>query len=158
MLFQWLSLRLTEEEIQYAGKLWSIPENSLALRCKFREELMAIHTWMLADMLQTMFPDEEEFHAMLGAVLSQIYEHLANATDVDYGTWGLSLTAKWNGYSAAMPSTHQQGPLWVLAKHIDSNLFGERRFDFQAQHAMVTYIGVTMKHLGKTLAKYGIRE
>jgi len=157
VLFEWLALRLTEEKIQWTASLCQITTWTPELRRKFREELIAIQTWMLVDMLQPMLPDKDELLSIVDAVHSQVYEHLAQPVNVDYRTWGASLTKKWDEYNAAMACKHQQGPLWELAKKIDANLFGECRRDFQAQSAMMTYIGVTMKNLGKTLMKYEVR-
>ena len=112
LLCRWLSLHLTEAQIQYAAEVWRIPIETPDLDHKFREELIAIHTWMLGDYLLSVFPDKEKLYAMLDTVHYRVYESLATVPDIDYRTWKAMLARKWDGYYAAMVSTHQEGSFW----------------------------------------------
>ena len=123
------------------------------MRRKFKEELLAIQTWILVDACQVMFPNRDVLYPLLDSVHSLVYEQLAGSVDIDYRTWGMSLAKKWDEYNAAMAS-NPKSPFWELAKKIDTNLFGGCRRDFQAQNAMMIYIEVTMKHFNEALGKY----
>ncbi len=121
LLYQyWLSLRLSEAEMQETAEQWHISTWTPELRRKFRQELVAIHTWMLADACQALLLDPDQIRSLLNSVCWEVYQHLAETKELDYPTWGESLANRWDEYTAAMT----EGAVWNLAKMIDMNLFG----------------------------------
>jgi len=63
---------------------------------------------------------------------------------------------KYSEYYTAIETDHPSTPLWVLAKLVNKNLFGEIKEDLSIQMKVTAYFGLSVEHLGKALNKYAI--
>ncbi len=66
------------------------------------------------------------------------------------------LRVKYIQYNKAMETEHSATPLWVLAKLINKNLFGEFKKDINFQTTIIAQITSSMKHLKGLIKKFDV--
>jgi hypothetical protein len=112
--------------------------------------------WLIVRACERVFDDENKRNDCLDIFHHLSYERYIKGTEEDFGMWMKSMGEKYMKYEQAMNIDHPSTPLWVLAKVINKNLFGEVKEDIWVQGAIGAHIGIPVKHLEELIKKYDI--
>jgi len=157
VLYHWLSLSLTENEIRTKAKDFGLEIKSDKDFSKIFEELLAFNMWIIVYTCEGVIEDEDKRNTCLDIFHHLVYKRHTEGKDEDFGKWMGSLaTDKYGEYYTAIETDHPSNPSWVLAKVFNKNLFGEIKEDLFIQMNITAYFGFSVEHLGKILRKYDI--
>ena len=155
VLYRWLSKFLTKEAIKKTAK-------DLGFKLRRRDyskvfgELVVLYMWLIVYTCEGVLVDENKRNECLDIFHHLVYERHTERTQEDFGKWMKSMGAKYIEYDKAMKTDHPSTPLWVVAKLINRNLFGEIREDWLLQMHIITHVELFVKHLGKAIKQYGV--
>jgi len=157
VLYYWLSISLNEKEIREKAEDFGFKIRSDNDFSKIFEELLALNMWIIVYTCEGVIDDEDKQNACLDIFHHLVYKRHTEGKDEDFWKWMGSLaTDKYSEYYTAIETDHPSTPLWVLAKLVNKNLFGQIKKDLIVQAKIVTYFGLSVEHLGKALIKYDI--
>ena len=156
VLYYWLSQRLTREAIEETAKDLDFRIKNSEDFDRIFEELFALNMSLIIDACEKVFEDEDRRNECLDIFHHIVYERHNKGTEEHFRKWMTSMGTKYIEYVKAMETQHPSTPLWVLAKVINKNLFGEVKESFVAQVEIGAYVGIPAKHLGELIKKYDI--
>jgi len=156
VLYHWLSKRLTKKAIEESAKELHFDIRSNKNFHKIFKELLVLNMWLIVRTCERIFEDEDEQNECLDIFHHLAYERYIKGTKEDSGKWMKSMGTKYIEYNRAMNTDHPSTPLWVLAKLINKNLFGEVKEDIWVQTEIGAYVGIPAKHLEELIKRYDI--
>ena len=156
VLHFWLSNRLTGEAIKETAEDFDFKISSNKDFNKMFQELFALNMWLIVRSCERVFEDVDKRNECLDIFHRLVYERYSQDIGENFGKWMKLMGAKYIEYIKAMETEHPSGPLWVLAKLINTNLFGKLKKDPFVQAAIGGYVGILAKHLEELMKKYDI--
>jgi len=156
VLYYWLSQCLAKQAIKETARDLDFKIESDEDSDKILQELFALNMWLVVRACERVFEDEDKRNECLDIFHHLVYERRTEETEKGFGKWMTSMGAKYIEYTKAMETEHPSTPLWVLAKVVNKNLFGELREDPFLQPHIGAYVGITAKHLEELIGKYDI--
>jgi hypothetical protein len=152
----WLSQRLSKQAVEETAKDLGFPICTNEDFNKVFDEMFSLNMWLIVRACQKVFEDQDKRNDCLDIFHRVAYERYIQGTEEDFGEWIKSMGAKYIGYNTAMNMDHPVNRLWVLAKLINKNLFGEFKKDLFVQMGIGAYIGIPGKHLEELIKKYDV--
>lgn len=156
VLYNWLSKDLTEKAIKEFAK-------DLEFRIKNKEEfngileeLSILGMWLIVYTCEGVLKDEDKRNECLDIFHRFVYERNVEGAEEDFNKWWVFMGTKYIEYNKAMETDHPSTPLWVVAKLVNKNLFGEIKKDPILQMKIMAHISLNIKHLGELIKKYDI--
>ena len=156
VLYYWLSQRLSKEAVKQTAKDLDFKIKSNEDFNKIFQELFALNMWSIVRTCDRVFEDEDKRNECLHIFHHFVYERHTEGIEENFGKWMTLMGAKYIEYIKAMETEHPSGPLWVLSKVINRNLFGEVKEDIILQVEIGAYVGIPAKHLEELIKKYDI--
>jgi hypothetical protein len=156
VLYYWLSERLTKKSIEESAKELHFEIRSSEDFDKIFRELLILNMWLITRICERVFEDENKRNECLDIFHHLAHERHIEGTEEDFSKWMKLTGTKYIEYNTAMDTNHPSTPLWVLAKLINKNLFGEVKEDIWVQMEISAYAGIPTKHLEELMEKYDI--
>ncbi len=156
VLYYWLSQRSSKKAVKQTAKDLDFKIKSNEDFNKIFQELFALNMWSIVRTCERVFEDEDKRNECLDIFHHFVYERRTEGIEENFGKWMTLMGAKYIEYIKAMETEHPSGPLWVLSKVVNKNLFGEVKKDPFLQMAIGDYVGLSVKHLGEAIKKYNI--
>ena len=156
VLYYWLSKDLSKKAIKKTAKELRFKIKNDNDFSRIFEELIAFYMWIIVYTCEGVIEDRDKRNACLDIFHYLVYKRHTQGTDEDFGKWMKSIVQKYSEYYTAIETNHPSTPLWVLAKLVNKNLFGEIKWDITVQMKITAYFGLSVEHLGKALKKYDI--
>ena len=154
VLYHWLSLQLTKEQIEKTANDLDFKIKSDKDFNKILQELFTLNMWLIVYSCEGAFEDIDKRNECLDIFHRIVYERHTEGTEEAFGQWMMSLGAKYDAYAKAMATEHPVNPLWVFGKLISKNLFGKVRKDVLLQAQIAIYVVASTKHLPELIEKY----
>ena len=156
VLYFWFSRRLTKDAIKEIAKSWDFKIKGNEDFNKILQELFVLNMWSIVHSCERVFDDENKRNECLDIFHRLVYKRHIEGTEENFSKWMMSMGVKYIEYDRAMKTEHHLGPLWVLSKVVNKNLFGEVKKDPILQMEIGNYVGLSVKHLGEAVKKYDI--
>ena len=156
VLYYWLSRRLTKKAIKETAKSWGFKLKGNEDFNKILQEIFAFNMWSIVRTCERVFEDDDKRNECLDVFHHLVYERHTEGTEENFGKWMRAMGAKYIEYIKAMETEHPSGPVWVLAKVVNKNLFGEVKEDPFLQAKIGAYVGIDARHLEELIKKYDI--
>jgi hypothetical protein len=156
VLYYWLSHHLAKQAIKETAKDLDFKIKSDEDFNKILQELFALNMWLIVRACERVFEDEDKRNECLDIFHHLVYERHTEETEKIFGKWMTLMGAKYSEYNKAMETEHPSTPLWVLAKIVNKNLFGEVKEDPCLQFHIGAYVGISAKHLEELIKKCDI--
>jgi hypothetical protein len=142
VLFYWLAKQVNTKAIKQTAKLFDLKdkddkdfgetEDLFGLNLKNKkdftklvEELFVLNIWLIVYNCERIFEDINKRDECLDIFHHLVYQRLIEGTGENFSKWMMSMGVKYIEYDRAMKTEHHLGPLWVLSKVVNKNLFGE---------------------------------
>jgi len=156
VLYYWLSQRLTKQAIKQTAKDLDFKIKSNEDFNKILQELFALNMWLIVRACEKVFDDIDKRNECLDMFHRLVYQGHTGGPEENFGNWMTSIGMKYVEYSQAMETEQPPSPLWVLAKVINKNLFGEVKKDVILQVNISAYVGIPYETLEDLIKKYDI--
>ena len=155
-LYLWLSMSLTEEAVRQAAEGFDFEIKNDEDLSRMFEGLFLLNMWLTVYTCEREFEDEEKRNECLDMFHTLVYESYVDWDVMDFVEWMNSIGVLYIEYDSAMNIHHPSGPLWVVAKTFNRNLFGEVEEDVFVQMGIVVHIGTFIEHLGEAIRQYDV--
>jgi hypothetical protein len=155
-LYLWLSQRLSKEAVKETAEEFDFKIKSNKDFNKMFQELFALNMWLIVRTCERVFEDVDKRNECLDIFHRLVYERYSQDIGENFGKWMKLMGAKYIEYIKAMETEHPSGPLWVLAKLINTNLFGKLKKDPFIQLAISSYVAIPAEYLEELIKKYDI--
>ena len=156
----WLSRGLGKRRVKRAAKDFSFKIKSDEDFQRIFGELLALNTWLIVRACERLIKDVDKRNECLDIFHRLVYVRYAKGTEQNFGEWMKFMGGKYIEYMKAVETEHPSGPLWVLAKVVNKNLFGEVKENAFVQAAIGGYLGINMKYteeaIKELIKKYDI--
>jgi len=172
VLFYWLCMHVGKKGIEKTAKAFDLKvkgykDFSTILRkvigskkdfdkVRIYEELFTLNMWLVVHNCERVFEDIDKRNECLDIFHRIVHQRLIEGTGENLKPWTLSMATRYIDYNKAAETEHHLGPLWVLSKVINKNLFGEVKEDPFLQFQIGVYITESMKALEEAIKKYDV--
>ena len=157
LLYHWFSMFVTEKEVKKNAKelgfrIWWRKEKFK----KISKELFIFNMWLIILTCEKVIDDEDKRNECLDIFHNLVYNRNINSNEISYKDWTISISSKYIEFNKAINTEHPSTSLWVVAKVLNRNLFGEVKEDLSFQLKVCSKIGLFVEHLGKEMLKYDL--
>ncbi len=158
VLYRWLSLSITEKEINEKAKDFGFKTIKSEDTDKVFTEMLAYNMWLIVFSCEAVIEDEYKSNECLDIFHRYVYEGHFYDKEQNFLNWQQSLLQKYDEYYKARETEHPSTPSWVVAKLLTKNVLGENTNNLEALSKIMVYEALTVEYLGKTIKNYDIEQ